>query len=506
MKSWITILRVLVGGLFVFSGFIKFNDPVGFSIKMKEYFEVFAQDLDAQQDSLTFIVSDDKGNELTHSMMVYSKMPDPVIYVVSQKEDEMLELGEDTFNVHLVYVSIGGELVFEESYPYKTAHQTDIQLVVNNASGEWLRQTIKTYSEEPAEETIRFDLSNVIKPQPLLSRLFESLIPAGLWIGLFICIFELVVGYALLIGWKPFFTTFSMLLMIVFFTFLTGYSAVYNKVTDCGCFGDAIVLTPWQSFWKDIVLLVFILVLFPNRRFIKPFFSPKFAYKSVVFMILLSFGYSIYAITYLPPLNFLNFANGNDLYKRTLIPPGKPTKDSVVYTYFYKDVNTQKVHTFNLNDAPVGQEGWEFMDREERIIHRAYKPKMDNFIHIMHPDLGDVSEQILKSTEYQLLMVSEELTDVDERYRNQLLTLAKEWVEQTSYPIWFISGSSFSDIKEFESLYRPAVSICSADKTFVKSIIRSNPGIILLKGSVVVKNWPARRLPSYKRLSKRIRK
>src|SRR5690606_22005492 len=95
----------------------------------------------------------------------------------------------------------------------------------------------------------------------------EFLIPFSLVLAIMLVVFELVLGIMLLIGYLPKFTTWSLLIMIVFFTFLTFYSAYFNKVTDCGCFGDAMPLTPWQSFTKDVVLLVLILFLFFNRKF-----------------------------------------------------------------------------------------------------------------------------------------------------------------------------------------------------------------------------------------------
>ncbi len=92
-------------------------------------------------------------------------------------------------------------------------------------------------------------------------------IPFSLAIALFIVIFETVLGFMLLVGFRSKFTVWSLLLMIVFFTFLTFYSAYFNKVTDCGCFGDALKLTPWQSFTKDVILLFFIVILFHTQKF-----------------------------------------------------------------------------------------------------------------------------------------------------------------------------------------------------------------------------------------------
>src|SRR5690554_5938121 len=100
------------------------------------------------------------------------------------------------------------------------------------------------------------------------------LTPLALAIAVFVVILEVVLGVMLLLGYKKKFTLWTLLLMIVFFTFLTFYSAYFNKVTDCGCFGDAIKLTPWESFTKDVILLILILILFAGKRYIQPIFKP----------------------------------------------------------------------------------------------------------------------------------------------------------------------------------------------------------------------------------------
>src|SRR5690554_4192539 len=99
------------------------------------------------------------------------------------------------------------------------------------------------------------------------------LVPYALLLAIILVIFEVLLGLALLLGHYKKITLWALLLMIVFFTFLTFYSAYFNKVTDCGCFGDAIKLTPWESFTKDVILLVLILILFAGRKHIKPIFS-----------------------------------------------------------------------------------------------------------------------------------------------------------------------------------------------------------------------------------------
>lgn len=119
--------------------------------------------------------------------------------------------------------------------------------------------------------------------------------PYALAIAVFLVIVEVVLGVMLLVGYKPKFTVWSLLLMVVFFTFLTFYSAYFNKVTDCGCFGDALKLTPWGSFTKDVILLVFILILFFNIKLIQPFLKSNLinltVYISVILCAFIDFGY-----------------------------------------------------------------------------------------------------------------------------------------------------------------------------------------------------------------------
>jgi len=506
MKTITTIIRVLVGLLFMFSGFVKFNDPIGFSYKMEEYFEVFADDLDVQQDSLHIKLYDTRGNEISSSFPVYKNDTKRNVWITSNTDSELMEIGEDTFVMTNVMFSVGNETLFDENYL-----SAPDNLAIDSIWIEWHLgdDSVNVYAEQITasvnlKNELTLDYSENIRPQPFLSKFFTSLIPYGLWIGMFICIFELVIGFTLLIGYKPVLTTVIMLLMIIFFTFLTGYSAIFNKVTDCGCFGDAIKLAPWETFWKDIVLLVLIIFLLFRAKHMKALFSPGFALKSTIFISLVSVGISVYALMYLPPINFLNFKNGNNLYERTLIPEGQPAQDVMEIIYYYEKGGV--VQEFDLNTAPVGDEEWTFVRREEKIVTKAYKPKLDNFHDIIHPSLGDVSEQILTSTEYQLLVVAYDITKSKQKELLKAVKLANDFSKETDYKVWFITSNSRNDLDQFAATHPLDFEFCVADNKFVKSIIRSNPGVILLKGPVVVKNWSSKRIPSFKRIKKRLKK
>ncbi|MBV1923902.1 MAG: DoxX family membrane protein, partial [Flavobacteriaceae bacterium] len=137
-----------------------------------------------------------------------------------------------------------------------------------------------------------FKLKDYFAPEVLN---MEFLIPYALLLAIFVVVYEVMLGVMLLIGYAKKFTLWSLFLMIIFFTFLTFYSAYFNKVTDCGCFGDAVKLTPWESFTKDIVLLVFILILYFGRDLIKPLFTSliRIIIVYVAFIGCLLFGYHV---------------------------------------------------------------------------------------------------------------------------------------------------------------------------------------------------------------------
>ena len=120
---------------------------------------------------------------------------------------------------------------------------------------------------------------------------FHYLIPYALEIGLIIVVLEIVLGVAVLIYYKMEWTTKVLLALMVFFTFLTFYSAYFNKVTDCGCFGDAIKLTPWESFIKDLVLMVFVLHLFWYRKQYTPTLRTREGHAVVGVVVLASFSW-----------------------------------------------------------------------------------------------------------------------------------------------------------------------------------------------------------------------
>ena len=142
-------------------------------------------------------------------------------------------------------------------------------------------------------------------------------------LAILLCTLEIVLGALLLLGFWSSKVAWGLLLIIIFFTFLTFYSAFFEVVTSCGCFGDAIPLTPWQSFAKDIILLSLILHLFLRRKEILPVLTGVKAQQFIAGLVLiLSLGFGLFTYSYLPILDFLPYKVGNNIPQLMITPPG----------------------------------------------------------------------------------------------------------------------------------------------------------------------------------------
>src|SRR5690606_38595735 len=195
----------------------------------------------------------------------------------------------------------------------------------------------------------------------------------SLAIAVTIVIVEVILGVMLLLGSFKKVTLWLLLIMIVFFTFLTLYSAYFNKVTDCGCFGDAIPLTPWESFYKDIILLVFILILFAGQKYIQPIFSKSVNNIIVIISVLASAYLGYYVLNHLPILDFRAYKIGTDIQKGMEIPEGAPkTIYDIVFTYKVDGVEK----TFTMDELSNLPSNAEFVSRDEKLVQEGYVPKI----------------------------------------------------------------------------------------------------------------------------------
>jgi len=267
----------------------------------------------------------------------------------------------------------------------------------------------------------------------------EFLIPYALPFAIFLIIAEIVLGVALLVGWKAKFTVNSLKIMILFFLFLTWYSAYYNKVTDCGCFGDAIKLTPWETFTKDVILTILIFFIGAKIRFIKPVLPKANPGLIVIVSLIISSFITYYVLNHLPIIDFRAYAIGKN------IPEGMEYKN---------DGKIPPIHDFMLEDSQ-----------------------------------NDLAPQIVKMDKVMLVIMSS-LDKSDFEAFPEIKIKADEAL-QKGYKVYGVSAS-FSDIIQLtKKEYQLPFEILFCDETTLKTMIRSNPGIMILnKGTIVEKkNW-----------------
>jgi DoxX len=348
--------RFFVGGLFIFSGLIKLNDPIGTQIKMEEYFEVFAEDF---------------------------------------------------------------------------------------------------------------------------GSFFHYFIPWALEIAMIMIVLEVVLGVAILLFWRMNLTAWLLLLMMTFFTFLTFYSAYFNKVTDCGCFGDAIKLTPWESFSKDVVLMVFVAHLFWYRKKYKTHMPALIGNVIAGITAVLCLVLGVYAIRHLPFIDFRAYRIGNNIPAQML-----PSEQPIIEYTFEKDGKQLTSSEF------ISEEGYKYIS--SKVLNEdKVKPKITDYS-VGSPEGEDKTQYTFEGAKLLIVMFDVNKTSIDN------IEAVRELTRQLEGKVdCFILTSSASDVTEaFRHENQLAVPFYFADATVLKTIIRSNPGIALWKDGTVLGNWHHNDTPS----------
>ena len=324
--------------------------------------------------------------------------------------------------------------------------------------------------------------------------------------AILLCTIEIVLGALLLLGIRSRNVASGLLLTIIFFTFLTFYSAFFEVVTSCGCFGDAIPLTPWQSFSKDIVLLIMILYIYKKRNEIIPLMSNvKIQNWILGFTVLTSLGFGLYTYSFLPILDFLPYKIGNNIPSLMIMPPGAPQD---VYQITYTLKNKINGVTKSLTDKEYLSSGiwkdknWEITgDPESKLISKGFEVKIKD-LKITDSQGTDYNTEILENPYYNLVIVAYDLSKTDLIGIGNLNAIAINAAENFNIRTVFLTSNSVQDAEAFSKKNKLVMEIFYADAIPLKSMVRANPGVLLLKNGTVINKWHFRNLPSYDELSK----
>jgi len=375
MKIIITISRWFVGLLFIFSGLVKANDPLGLSYKMQEFFEIW---------------------------------------------NEGLEKGSFFLN-------------------------------------------------------------------HLLINLFQYLHDHSLALSVIMIAFEIIAGVALLLGWRLKIFSWLLLILIIFFTFLTGYAFLSGKFKNCGCFGDCLPITPLTSFLKDVILTLLILFLFYHRKKINPLLNRTMTNILMLLVTVISFGMQWYALNYLPFKDCLPFKAGNTISEQMKIPAGA-LPDSFAIRFVYEKAG--KPYEFSPTDLPADLATYTFKERIDKLIRKGNaEPPLKGFA-LTTADQQDSTEAILSDPGYSIFYFTDGSQNewALKEGPGALLMLAA-WKGIHVYAL----TTNADDLKKKFAEAKWNFPVFNIDYTVFRTAARTNPCIYLIKNGTIVDKWPLKR-------------
>lgn len=324
---------------------------------------------------------------------------------------------------------------------------------------------------------------------PALSWLFDPLHNASRFLSILLSSLEVILGVALLLRWYLRQTLLALLALLVFFAFLTFYSAAFNKVTDCGCFGDFIKLKPWTSFFKDLFLLGLWLVVFFNQKHLRhTFLRGTAALMAMTVASALAIGIGVRALGHLPYFDFLPYKVGNNIPQ--LMKPAEPPR----YRYtFERDGKTLESETFPTDST------WKY--KSMQVLNPAQStPAITDFV-ITDPEGNDITRQVL--TGNKLILIVQNTNKADrERFAdfNKLFEAASK--SRKHIDVFTITSTAAGKFDSFRHDVNLATPYAFADATVLKSVIRSNPGLLVLHNGTVVAKYHYHDIPALYQVEK----
>ena len=301
--------------------------------------------------------------------------------------------------------------------------------------------------------------------------------PYALTLSIFVVVFEVVLGVFLLIGYQRKFTLWSLMAMIIFFTFLTFYSAYFDKVKDCGCFGDALKLTPWESFLKDVVLLGLILLIFYGKNSIQPIFKPLTTNVIASLSLILSLAFGYHVLMHLPSIDFRAYKIGDNLVENMSTPENAPKAVQEFKWTFEVNGRVQEVVTNgsypNIDGTYVGV--------ETKIISEGYQPSILDFS--IENDAEDLTQFFLAET--RLLMIVAYNLDTAEVEGLKKLKAFSDAAIDKGYTVIGLSASGKEVKKRIQSDYDLNFEFYLCDEKALKTVVRANPGVLQLNEGTV---------------------
>ncbi len=317
---------------------------------------------------------------------------------------------------------------------------------------------------------------------------WDFFIPFALFFTILLCTIEFAVGVMLVLNLKMKVTAWLLLLMMVFFTCLTLNDAINNPVPDCGCFGDAIKLTNWQTFYKNLILLPLAIFIFLFRKKFKPYTSEGKQWVMAVFFAALFAGFSYWCYSHLPVIDFTEWKVGHKLYPEN----PKPVK----YFLAYKNKKSGETKEYLSPNYPYNDSIW--MSEWEFVSQRVEDPNeyYGKSLIIFDTTGNNLTSSIIRNPDYQLIVNSYDLTKANREAFGKLNDFCAK-AYNDNVPAAVLVSAQPSDIKKFVDENKLRLDFYTTDDIALKTIVRSNPGLLLMKNGVIIKKWHYNDIPDY---------
>jgi len=316
---------------------------------------------------------------------------------------------------------------------------------------------------------------------------------ASLVLSILLSTAEFLIGVSLLIGLRMKVTAWAALLFMSFFTLLTLYSAIYNPVTDCGCFGDAIKLTNWGTFYKNVVLIIIVIFIFYSRDKYLPYAKPLYEWLLVIFFASAGAGISIYCYQHLPIMDFRPYSIGTYIPEKMVNPPGTQADQYETILYYEKNGVVKEFPVIN-NKVTMPDSTWTFKDSKSKLVKQGEAPPIHGFsINTANGD--DIASIVLADTSYSFVFITHDATKVPLKLWQKiqdyyLFSVAKK------HKFYVLTSTPKSLTDEIKDKFHLIIDFYYTDETTLKTIIRSNPGLVLLRHGTVLGMWHYNDFPS----------
>jgi uncharacterized membrane protein YphA (DoxX/SURF4 family) len=306
-------------------------------------------------------------------------------------------------------------------------------------------------------------------------------------LGVLLSFAEYAIGVALLFNLFIRFFSWLALLFMVFFLPLTLWIAIKNPVTDCGCFGDALVISNWATFYKNVVLIVLAIIVFISRKKLTTLFNIKFN-RVLGGLVTLTYIFLVYySYNHLPIFDFRPYKIGANIPESMTVPEGAK-QDIYENIFYYKNIKTGEVKEFSEDNYPWQDTlNWVFNDLKSNLVQKGYEPPIHNFT-IETPDGEDIADYFIYDENFVFILVAYDLHKSNLKPQQKINELA-DWAVENGLSFICLTSTLFDESQEFANTHGANYEFFNCDEITLKTIVRSNPGLIVIKEGTILGKW-----------------